>query len=60
MKYYETIEEQPQVEEEVFCDYCWDKKKNKEKELFFLDRANNLRLCKYCPNCGRQYENEAY
>lgn len=42
-------------EEECFCDYCWDKKKKQNKELFFLDKANNLRICFFCPNCGRAY-----
>lgn len=60
MRYYEeeyeeqVIEEMP-VEEEYGCPYCWDKKKNKEKELFFFDHTNNLRVCHFCPNCGRQY-----
>lgn len=40
---------------EFGCGFCWDKKRNKEKELFFLDRANNMRVCTYCPNCGRKY-----
>lgn len=44
-------------EEEYGCLFCWDKKKNREFELYFFDRANNLRICKYCPNCGRPYEN---
>lgn len=61
MKYYETVVEEPQIQEEDFyCDYCWDRKKKKDKELFFLDKANNLRICLFCPNCGRAYENEAY
>ena len=61
MKYYEKEEEeirQPQLEQE-YCDFCWDKRKKVSKELFFLDRANNLRLCLFCPNCGRPYEDEA-
>ena len=37
------------------CFYCWDKKREKEKELFFFDHANNLKLCQYCPVCGRKY-----
>lgn len=37
------------------CGYCWDFKKNISKELYFLDRANNMRICKYCPYCGRKY-----
>lgn len=56
---YEEVEAELQ-EEEQFCDYCWDRKKQKDKELFFLDKANNLRICHFCPNCGRAYKNEAY
>ena len=40
---------------EFGCGFCWDKKRNKEKELFFLDKANNMRICTFCPNCGRKY-----
>ena len=41
---------------EIFgCKFCWDEKKQQEKELFFLDRANNMRICLFCPNCGRKY-----
>ena len=54
---YENVLEQPATEE--YCDFCWDRKKKKDKELFFLDKANNLRLCSYCPNCGRAYTSEA-
>ena len=43
-------------EEEYGCKFCWDKRKNKSKELFFLDAANNIRVCHYCPYCGREYE----
>lgn len=61
MKYYETSEESYDFdipitlneEEEFGCGFCWDKKKRKNKELFFLDRANNMRVCEYCPYCGR-------
>lgn len=62
MKYYEEdyYDEQetytdPQ-EEEYGCMFCWDRKKRKNKELFFLDAANNMRICNYCPYCGRSYE----
>ena len=42
--------------EEYGCFYCWDTKKNKEKEyLFFFDAANNFKQCDYCPKCGRKY-----
>lgn len=65
MKYYseqEYLEAQGmqnsfngQTEIDFGCNYCWDLKKKKEKELFFLDKANNMRICNYCPNCGRKY-----
>lgn len=42
--------------EEFGCSYCWDSRKKKEKNvLWFLDAANNLRECDYCPKCGRKY-----
>ena len=42
--------------EEFGCFYCWDKRSEKEKDiLYFFDAANNLRECKYCPECGRKY-----
>ena len=61
MKYYEEEEMTSNVveAEEEYCDFCWDRKKKKDKELFFFDTANNLRICLYCPNCGRAYKNEA-
>ena len=41
---------------EFGCSLCWDARKHKEKEyLWYLDATNNLRQCKYCPNCGRKY-----
>ena len=41
---------------EYGCFYCWDNKKKKDKkELYFLDAANNMRVCEYCPHCGRKY-----
>lgn len=62
MKYYnesdylnEINAKQHEEITEFGCVFCWDKKRNKEKELFFLDKANNMRVCTYCPNCGRQY-----
>lgn len=58
MKYYEEEEEEQivPVETEIGCGFCWDKKRKKDKELFFLDAANNMRVCNYCPYCGRKYE----
>ena len=47
-----------EVEEEFGCNFCWDKKRKKEKELFFLDAANNMRICNFCPYCGRKYGEE--
>lgn len=58
MKYTEEDENVQVVEEEFGCPYCWNKKKKQEKELYFFDASNNLRLCRYCPNCGRKYEEE--
>lgn len=37
------------------CAYCWDAKRKKEKEIFFFDAANNMRVSEYCPMCGRKY-----
>ena len=43
-------------EGEIGCFYCYDNKKQKEKEeLYFFDAANNLKVCEYCPKCGRKY-----
>ena len=41
---------------EVGCGYCYDRRTKKTIELFFLDRANNIRVCAYCPYCGRSLE----
>ena len=44
---------------EIGCFYCYDNKKKKEKEqLYFFDAANNLKICDYCPKCGRKYGEE--
>lgn len=40
------------------CGFCWNPRRKQSKELFFLDSANNMRLCIYCPYCGRKYEEE--
>ena len=65
MKYYSENEylnevnpKQLENQLEYGCGYCWDKKRNREKELFFLDAANNMRICTYCPSCGRKYNEE--
>jgi len=42
-----------EAEDEFGCNFCYDKRKKKNKELFFFDQANNLRVCVYCPYCGR-------
>ena len=56
MRYYEEEAHDEEVKmNEEYCDFCWDKRKKKDKELFFLDKANNMRLCLFCPNCGRAY-----
>lgn len=44
------------IVEEIGCGFCWDKKRKKNKELFFLDAANNMRVCTFCPSCGRVME----
>ena len=45
-----------QLQGEIGCFYCFDNKKHKEKEeLYFFDAANNLKVCEYCPKCGRKY-----
>ena len=42
--------------DEFGCFYCWDNRNHKDKEqLYFFDAANNLKLCDYCPKCGRKY-----
>lgn len=64
MKYYSEEEyyndqiqnKNESIIDEFGCGFCWDKKRQKSKELFFLDAANNMRPCNYCPHCGREYE----
>ena len=53
----EDYKKKEQIQEEFGCGFCWDKRKNKEKVLFFLDAANNMRICTYCPSCGRKLIN---
>lgn len=57
-EYYESQNPKSNIEPEFGCGFCWNKKQNKSKELFFLDNANNMRLCTYCPNCGRAYKED--
>ena len=49
----EDYKKKEQIQEEFGCGFCWDKRKEINKELFFLDAANNMRICIYCPYCGR-------
>lgn len=58
--YYASLEQTDNVpvEQEFGCGFCWDKKRKKDKELFFLDAANNMRICTFCPACGRKYSEE--
>lgn len=58
VKYEDYYAEPIAPQEEVGCGYCWDKKKSTSKELFFLDAANNMRVCNYCPYCGRSYKED--
>lgn len=52
---YSTETEKTTTDEiEIGCGFCRDKRKNKDIELYFLDRANNMRPCSYCPSCGRK------
>ena len=43
-------------EQEFGCPFCWDNRKKHNIELFFLDSANNMRICNFCPSCGRDYK----
>ena len=51
MNFEEVVSREPE-----YCGFCWDKRAQKRIELYYLDRANNMRPCKYCPACGRKYE----
>ena len=58
--YYYEEKQQPnnyvkEEEEEFGCSFCYDKRTKKDIELYFFDRANNMRLCSYCPYCGRKF-----
>ncbi len=44
--------------EEFGCGFCWDKRKKQTKELYFLDAANNMRVCTFCPSCGRELKED--
>ena len=55
---YKAYSQKIQPRQEIECGYCWDSKKKKTKELFFLDRANNMRICIYCPSCGRKLQED--
>ncbi len=52
----QSILDENSKEEEYGCKFCWDKRTEKEKELTFFDAANNIRICNYCPWCGRKYK----
>lgn len=63
MKYYEddyddlTPQQKPAWqahEQEIGCGFCYDNRTKQNIELYFFDRANNMRLCTYCPSCGRE------
>ena len=51
----EETEEVVKIEEEIGCGFCRDRRKKQDIELYFLDRANNMRPCNYCPSCGRKF-----
>lgn len=65
MKRYEEeyYEDKPETrpayranQQEFGCEFCWDNRAKQDIELYFFDCANNLRLCKYCPFCGREFK----
>ena len=35
------------------CFVCQDKR-GKNQEVFYFDKANNMREANFCPNCGRK------
>ena len=35
------------------CFICQDKR-GKNQEVFYFDKANNMREANFCPNCGRK------
>jgi hypothetical protein len=47
-----------QHDQEIGCGFCWDSRKRQDIELYFFDKANNLRLCTFCPSCGRPFNTE--
>lgn len=51
----EIIHESVRNIDDFGCGFCWDSKYKTDKELFFLDTANNMRPCAYCPACGRKF-----
>lgn len=53
--YFEEEEEEFEtLVDDYGCGFCRDKRSGKDIELYFLDRANNMRPCTYCPACGRK------
>lgn len=58
VNYYEEYETEnesvPTYEPEIGCGFCRDRRTNKDIELYYIDRANNMRPCIYCPSCGRK------
>lgn len=66
MKYYEKPDDELNLmrpsyranKQEFGCEFCWDNRKKKDIEIFFFDRANNMRASNYCPSCGRQFNKE--
>lgn len=43
-------------EQELGCAFCYDSRTKKEIEIYFFDRANNMRLATFCPSCGRKFQ----